>query len=388
MTILQKKHSGAFRRFCRNLKRLSHVHYPSFIYGRPIKETENLVFVYHDVSSTTFESDLKFLKMNGYRTIGIEEFFREHKNEVRNKNRKNVLLTFDDARKNFFRTAFPLLIKYNLRATVFVPTLWVKRRINAKKIHVNDTSNDLFMDWNDLRLCNDSGLIDIESHGSRHALIYTSPVLEAFTTPELLEKHDIFDWPMRRDMGRDVLGRPEPGTPLYGARPLLSAKYRLIEDGHVAKICAKFVTTNGGESFFQKKDWYNRLYSVFTEECGVSTGFRKVTKERFNDEINNEFTVAKSEFLQELGRPPSFFAFPWELGSMGAISAAAGSGIKALFGVGMDYSRIQKMHFPLPCFYRLKGEWLRFLPGKGRKKMGRIFLKKIMIFYKTQHLVH
>jgi hypothetical protein len=212
--------------------------------------------------------------------------------------------------------------------------------------------------------------------------------LEAFTTPKLLEKHDIFDWPMRRDMGRDVLGKPEPGTPLYGARPLLSAEYRLVEEGHVDKICAKFVSTNGGERFFQKKDWYNRLYSVFIEECGVSAGFKKMTKERFDDDIKNEFTVANSEFLRELGRPPSFFAFPWELGSMGAISAAAGSGIKALFGVGMDYSRIQKMHFPLPCFYRLKGEWLRFLPGKGRKKMGRIFLKKIMIFYKTQHLVH
>jgi peptidoglycan/xylan/chitin deacetylase (PgdA/CDA1 family) len=55
------------------------------------------------VSSKSFETDLQFLKMNGYRTIGIEEFVREHKNEVRNKNRKNVLLTFDDARKIFFK---------------------------------------------------------------------------------------------------------------------------------------------------------------------------------------------------------------------------------------------------------------------------------------------
>ena len=253
MTILQKKNSGAFRRFCRNLKRLSHVHYPSFIHGKAIEETENLVFVYHDVSSKSFESDLQFLKMNGYRTIGIEEFVREHKNEVRNKNRKNVLLTFDDARKNFFQTAFPLLKKYDLRATVFVPTLWVKRRGNAKKIHVKNTGNDLFMDWNDLRLCYDSGLIDIESHGSRHALIYTSPVLEAFATPELLEKHDIFDWPMRRDMGRDVLGKPEPGTPLYGARPLLSAEYRLVEDGHVDKNLRKVRFHQWRRTFLSEK---------------------------------------------------------------------------------------------------------------------------------------
>jgi hypothetical protein len=189
-------------------------------------------------------------------------------------------------------------------------------------------------------------------------------------------------------MGRDVLGKPELGTPLYGARPLLSAKCRLIEDDHATKVCTKFVSTNGGESFFRKKDWHSQLYSLFMEEGGGSTGFIKMTKERFDNEISNEFDVAKTEFLKELGRPPSFFAFPWELGSMGAINAAAESGIRALFGVGMDYSRIQKMHAPLPCFYRLKGEWLRFLPGKGRKKLGRIFFRKLKDFFKTQHLVH
>ena len=388
MQLLLKNNSGSFRRLGRSLKRISHTHYPSFITGRAVKETENLVFVYHDVTSESFESDLSFLKKNGYNSVGIADFVREYKKRHHDKNQRNVLLTFDDARKNFFQIAFPLLKKYNLRATVFVPTLWVNQRENADKSWSPTTCSNLFMDWNELRLCNDSGLVDVESHGWRHALIYTSPVLEAFATPELLKNHDIFDWPMRRDAGRDILGKPELGTPLYGARPLLSANYRLMEDERVAKICSQFVCCNGGENFFKKKGWYNQLLSVFKKDGRLSNGFKEVAKEDYDSEIRNEFVMANKEFMREFGRLPSFFAFPWELGTKTAIRVAGENGIQAIFGVGMDYARVKKIHSTIPSFYRIKGEWLRFLPGRGRKNLGEMLFEKLLHFTTTQHLVH
>lgn len=98
------------------------------------------------------------------------------------------------------------------------------------------------MDWKELRLCNDSGLVDVESHGWRHGLIYTSPDLEAFATPELLRNYDIFDWPMRTQGNANELVFPQLGTPVCNVTPLLSAKFRIIKDPSISVLCQGVAT--------------------------------------------------------------------------------------------------------------------------------------------------
>lgn len=68
------------------------------------------------VDPQTFESQIKALKEDGYYFLSPEEVYRVlTKNEVPAE--KVVWLTFDDSMKDFYTTAYPILRKYQAKAT-------------------------------------------------------------------------------------------------------------------------------------------------------------------------------------------------------------------------------------------------------------------------------
>ena len=155
------------RRLLRTAARVSRTRYPGFIFGLPVTRGEIPVFTYHDVETQDFARDLEFLRSNGYRTLSLEEYLA-----ARNGGRRParaVLLTFDDARKSFWTVALPLLRTFDARAVLFAPTFWMQ--------------DDLFMSWQEVRACVESGLVDVQSHAHRHALVATSPQLSTSRTP-------------------------------------------------------------------------------------------------------------------------------------------------------------------------------------------------------------
>lgn len=119
-----------------------------------------------------------------------------------------------------------------------------------------------FMDWEQLRECVASGLVDVASHGHRHALVFDSGRLAGFATARLLERYDIYDWPMRHDDAGHALGRPPLGTPIYGAAPLLSAHTRYLESAALREACTSLVARSGGAEFFSRPDCHARLLSL------------------------------------------------------------------------------------------------------------------------------
>src|ERR671923_2901009 len=100
----------------RAIKRLLSTRYPSFLFGMPLRAHEIPVFIYHDVEVESFTADLQFLTENRYRTLSTEEFVGAIRGGAPD---RCVLLTFDDARRNFFDVAFPLLQQYGIKATLF-----------------------------------------------------------------------------------------------------------------------------------------------------------------------------------------------------------------------------------------------------------------------------
>ena len=48
-----------------------------------------------------------------------------------------------------------------------------------------------------------SGLVDIESHAHRHALVLTSGRVLDFANPRTLARYDIYDWPLRNTPAGD-----------------------------------------------------------------------------------------------------------------------------------------------------------------------------------------
>ena len=116
-----------------------------------ITDKENGLF---KVNKNTFYEQMKYLKDNNYNTLSLDEV---HKHLVNNMpfNDKSVVITFDDGYRDNYKNAYPILKKFNIKATIFVIT-------------DNIDKNSYYMNSDELKevsLCN----VDIESHTTNHS---------------------------------------------------------------------------------------------------------------------------------------------------------------------------------------------------------------------------
>ena len=365
------------RRTFRSVLGAMRTHYPGFLLGLPLPRGTLPVFVYHDVDPLLFAGDLEFLRRNRYRTLSLEEFASAAAGKSHGMGR-GVLLTFDDARRNFHETALPILKEFNARATLFAPTYWMS-------VAGGTADGERFMSWEQLRAAAATGLIDVQSHAHRHALVFTSGRLLDFANPRTLARYDIYDWPMRNTSRGEELGRPSLGAPIYAATPLLSASRRFVEDAEVAAACIEQVARGGADDFFTRPDWSATLRRLH--------GARGKAPGRFADEaalralVASEFELSRELFVRHLGYSPQYLAYPWMMGSPQSLQLAPRFGLRGVFGVALDYGRARAT-LPVSAYGRLKADWLRLLPGSGRSSFFSIAANKVMGIARTQHLAH
>lgn len=363
------------RRVFRSVLGAMRTHYPGFLLGLPLRRGSLPVFVYHDVDPVQFAGDLEFLRRNRYRTLSLEEFASAatRKSDAAE---RGVLLTFDDARRNFHDTALPILKEFNARATLFAPTYWMSAPGGT-------ADSERFMSWEQLRASAATGLIDVQSHAHRHALVFTSGRLLDFANPRTLAHYDIYDWPMRNTPLGEELGRPSLGAPIYAAAPLLSASRRFLEDPEVTAACAEKVARAGAEDFFTRPDWSVTLRRLHGSR---SKPGRFADEAAFRALLASEFEVSRELFRHHLGYSPQYLAYPWMMGSPQSLQLAQRFGLRGVFGVALDYGRVRTV--PVRAFGRLKADWLRLLPGSGRSSFLSIAVSKVMGISRTQHLAH
>lgn len=120
------------------------------------------------VKPRKFENQLKFLKKLDYDFVDSDYLDKESK--------KSILLTFDDAFKDFYKNALPILKKYKGKAIVFVPVNlvgtfnhWDYEKLNVKKE---------IMDWNEIKDLVKEG-IEIGSHTLTHPFLTKIPISQA-----------------------------------------------------------------------------------------------------------------------------------------------------------------------------------------------------------------
>lgn len=105
------------------------------------------------VSPKTMEEELQYLQENGYETIWFEDLSHIEDYE------KPVILTFDDGYDDNYTELFPLLQKYNAKATIFVipKAIGTPHKMTAEQ--VQELSR--------------SGLVSIQSHTYSHGNLST-----------------------------------------------------------------------------------------------------------------------------------------------------------------------------------------------------------------------
>ncbi len=106
-----------------------------------------------------FESQLRALRDAGYTAITVRELV-EMTEGRRPFPRQPILITFDDARIDSFQLGDPVLAKYRMKATMFVPTARIL------------DGHPFFADWDMVRRYAKTGRWDLQGHGHHaHDLI-------------------------------------------------------------------------------------------------------------------------------------------------------------------------------------------------------------------------
>ncbi len=137
----------------------------------------------NEMSSVEFEDQLKALKRSGYNTITFNEYI-DYRNGINTLPDNPIIITFDDGYLNNYTTAFPLLKKYDMKATIFIIT---------GRVNLNDSVVYPHFSWEQAKEMENSGYIDIESHTNYHNMLNrisdSSLVYELRKSRYLIKKH-------------------------------------------------------------------------------------------------------------------------------------------------------------------------------------------------------
>lgn len=102
-----------------------------------------------------FEEQLKYLTENDFETYTASDLYRNP-----NGKQKNIFITVDDGLNSFYTHGWPLLQKYNCKATLFV---------NTESVGWGD-----YLSWNQLRELVKEG-VEIGSHSHKHTYFLNVP---------------------------------------------------------------------------------------------------------------------------------------------------------------------------------------------------------------------
>ncbi len=100
------------------LKRKSEI--PVLMYHRVIKDISEKGVHGTYVTVEQFEEHMKILKNMGYETVTFEDFLHNRFKQRFNKNKKQIMITFDDGYVDNYDYAFPILKKYEFKAIIYL----------------------------------------------------------------------------------------------------------------------------------------------------------------------------------------------------------------------------------------------------------------------------
>jgi len=323
------------------------------------------VFSFHDCLPEAFTRYVELLVAKRYHVVGGEELWgRAH---FAPKRRKEVVLTFDDGRRNCWTVIFPLLKKYRVKAVLFViperirdtdevlPNLedYWNGRVGWESLYLSHRQEP-YLTWRELEIMCSSGLVDVCSHGLHHEVVFASGRLQDFQHPGVYEMPVYFDeW---YQAGRPAL-EDVWGTPLYERSwaPLAQNVYQ--PRAETARAMNAYIKSQGGFLFFKKKRWralLGRRYEALTRD-GVDGAYRKnPTRETLVDSVS----LSKRLIERRLKCPCPAFSLPLYQDPPVLEGALHKAGYRLAFGGPFsDRSRYKKV----PILNRLPGFWLKFL---------------------------
>ena len=267
-----------------------------FIIYNKTRKSFVLCLMYHSVDNekgkggifvNEFEEHIKWIKDK--KTFKMEEL--KNLNYTLPKN--SILITFDDGYKNNYTLAFPILKKYNMKATIFLNTKFIGK-------------DEFYLNWDEIKEMYESGLVDFQLHTHSHQLtIKDISVLDFYdeeSSPYFKrESYNLFfegNYDEKKDKEKLY------GLPVFKLRSKISiAGYKPKKD-----FLKKYQNIKQLQKFNknEKKDFLNKLFKEKQNEF-----FDKVSEEQFRKTVEFEILENKKIIEKNLGKTPDCLAYPW-----------------------------------------------------------------------------
>jgi len=135
-----------------------------------------------------FEDLIRYLTGQGFTFLTLDEYFAERQKADTEK-RRLICLTFDDGYLDNYIFVYPVLKKFGAKATIFVSPDFVQDGTQPRptlfdvwdgKWKIADLESLGFASWAELRVMQDSGVIDIQPHTMTHTKYFVSGKLCGF----------------------------------------------------------------------------------------------------------------------------------------------------------------------------------------------------------------
>lgn len=111
------------------------------------------------VTTDEFESDLKYLKENGYTTVVVQDLL-DYVKKGTPLPKKPIMLTFDDGFYNNYVYAYPLLQSYGAKMVLSPVGSFTDAFTKSGDKHAAYS----YLNWEDIKTMSDSGLVEIQNH--------------------------------------------------------------------------------------------------------------------------------------------------------------------------------------------------------------------------------
>ena len=376
-----------------------------------VNHVDNRPWAFLSTSVNAFEKTLKYLKKKKYQTITLKELY-EWKQKGVDDGVKRVLIHFDDGFLDNYTIAYPMLKKYGFKATVFISPDFVDPRpivrelqyeniLAGKTVEMENVWG--YMSWEELKIIDAEGVIDVQAHAMTHTWYPCEGVLADWHHPN--DSYYWLAWNKNPAIKPFWLTQYDEtavdfGYPVFKYAKSISGK-RFIPSDEVVEFCKSYyeehvVNSNPEE----KQDHLNSVNNILKEKFAENLGTYE-SDDQFRQRLETELVASKKIDEEKLGKKIEFLAWPGGAVSSLAYDVAREAGYISWTAKGKPYNELTDS---LETIYRVGGwsgikiksrpnlfiEWLfikmQLHRAKGPKNLLNRFFAFIGNKYRNRHI--
>lgn len=278
-------------------------------------------YSYLSESVNLFRKKMEYLLAKGYHFIFHDDLYH-YMRDNRPLPDRALMLTFDDGYLDNWVVVYPILRECGVKFTIYVsqefvdpspaprPTL---EDVNAGKIREHELQVLGYLSWEEMRIMEASGLVDIQSHTSTHTWHFTDGNILDYYNPHNKPVYPWVYWNNNpeekpfwlKESGIDNLW----GIPIYTNKRAMIAR-RYMENDELKQHLALHVREHGGKDFFHRQNWEEELHGIARRYRTRCEKVHNENAEEHKERMHHELVDNKAAIERHLRKEVRYVCWP------------------------------------------------------------------------------